>query len=99
MRYAKITWNHDFMEEPYELLCEISPADAVLRKIEFFKSGKIICDDINRYPKHHWITGVPNLIAGSFLAESEYAQNSDREVRYTEITSDEFVGSWKDKCP
>jgi len=39
MRYLKVTWNHDFPDEPVVLLSELDGKGFELRKVEIFADG------------------------------------------------------------
>ena len=41
MEWIKIIWKHEYSDEPYEILMELSDNRMTVRKIEFFKDGKI----------------------------------------------------------
>ena len=41
MRYIDVNWLHDLDEEPYRLVSEIGPDQYEIRKLEFFRSGKV----------------------------------------------------------
>jgi hypothetical protein len=39
MRYLRVTWNHDFPDEPVTLLSELNEKNFELRKVEIFADG------------------------------------------------------------
>ncbi|MBF7074606.1 hypothetical protein ISG33_14465 [Glaciecola sp. MH2013] len=88
MRYIDVLWIHDFNEEPYRLISEIGEDDYEIRKIEFFRDGKIGFATTQNHSDNTrlGVAEVPHL--------DEI--NSENEFDGKNISKQEFEALWVD---
>ena len=93
MEWIKIIWDHSYDNQPYEIYMELNAERYDLRKLEFFKSGKVgySYGDIEVNGTGANIEKFPSLEEYNRLCSSyEY------ETLYAErISKDQFEHKWK----
>jgi hypothetical protein len=86
MRYLRVTWAHDFADEPIELLSEIGDDGYETRKVEVFRGGRMTyADEIHS-------TGSTILGEKPIPPFEEIASESEFVPEW--ITRDGFEATW-----
>ena len=87
MRYIDVTWHHSHSDEPIRLVSEIGADGFEVRKLEFFRDGRVgfASMDSNGGGTRLGEVAVPDL--------SEIV--ADREFSGVEIDASEFFDLWK----
>jgi len=66
LAYYRCSWKHGTTDEPITLWYEVDHEGSVLRLIEIFPDGRMLCDDIDRYPNRASDFGFGTLIGIDF---------------------------------
>lgn len=86
MEYLKVTWRHDFKDEPVLLYSELADDRSELRKIEIFPNGDI------GYACDKKFKGTTQLSDTTIPLEGEIAEDPQFEPEI--ITRAEFEEIW-----
>lgn len=84
MKYLDISWQHDSEDDPYRMLCEVGADGYEIRKLEFFKNGRIgyaseiesselTMLSVNRVPKLDAIVAQPGF-SGAEISLQQFEQ-------------------------
>ncbi|GAB3812102.1 DUF6881 domain-containing protein [Micromonospora zhanjiangensis] len=87
MRYVKVSWQHDFDNEPVLYLSELDDGGYEARKVEFFRDGAADWADETRETETIGLSDVPFPTAEEIAAHSEF--------KVEEISSVEFEQAWR----
>ena len=84
MKYFDITWQHDSKDDPYRLLSEVGADGHEIRKLEFFKNGRVgyaseiessdtTMLSVNRIPNLDVIVSRPDF-SGTEISAQQFEQ-------------------------
>jgi len=91
MRYIDVNWTHETDEYPYRLVSEIGENQFEVRKLEFFRNGKIGFASSVR--------NTENTMLGIVEAPPLEEINSDNEFQGKNISKQEFELIWQKYVP
>jgi hypothetical protein len=88
LKYIKIFWNQEEDEYPIEIYAKLDNDNYEVKRVEFFKNGKVAYAD-------------ENIENGTYLSPAQYTDlnefnvpNGMDDVFATEISEDEFNEAW-----
>jgi hypothetical protein len=87
MKYLKVTWTHDFSDEPFELLSELDERRFEIRKIEYFRNGRV------GYATSNMTLGDTRLGVVPVPEDQDIAK--DPQFAIGHLDSIEFEAAWK----
>jgi len=86
MKYIKVEWLHDFVDEPSDLYYEMDENRFESRKVEIYKNGKVGYADANKE--------VGGARLGFLQIPDITVIGEDPEFRPKEISKEEFESIW-----
>ncbi|WP_407841415.1 hypothetical protein ACE1OC_41330 [Streptomyces sp. DSM 116496] len=86
MRYIKVTWTHNFVDEPVLYLSELGEDDYETRRVQFFRDGHSEWADQDHETSTTGLSEIP------FLEPEEISKQSEFSAKL--INADEFEQAW-----
>jgi hypothetical protein len=86
MKYVRVAWKHQHLDEPVILYSEVDDGRFEVRKVEVFRNGTY------GYAGAHTCSGGTKL--GIFAMPPLEEIANDRQFEPTEIEQDEFEQAW-----
>ncbi|MGW7433211.1 DUF6881 domain-containing protein [Streptomyces sp. NPDC054861] len=87
MRYVKVTWDHDFADDPVLYLSELGDDGYETRKVQFYRDGRSEWADESSETATVGLSEIP------FPPLEEIASQSECTAKV--ITPEEFESAWK----
>jgi hypothetical protein len=91
MRYIDVNWAHESEKYPYRLISEIGNNQFEVRKLEFFRNGKIGFAS--------GVSNTENTMLGIVEVSPLEEINSDNEFQGKNISKQEFELIWQKYVP
>ncbi len=86
MRYVKVTWHHDFDDEPVLYFHEVGPDDYETRRVQTYRDGHSEWADENHETATAGVAEIPIAPIEEIASQPEF----DAE----DITRDQFETEW-----
>ncbi|MEU5430524.1 hypothetical protein AB0H73_33670 [Streptomyces olivoreticuli] len=86
MDYWKVTWHHDFVEDPVVFFSEIGSDGYETRKIQQYRDGRLLKADQFHETGEIGLSEIPVGSIEDVVAQAEFSA--------TVITSEEFQAIW-----
>lgn len=91
MRYVKVTWHHDFDDEPVEYFHEVSDDNWETRRVQVYRDGHLEWADGTHETATAGVAEIPIAPIEEIAAQPEF----DAE----EITQHQFERQWSQARP
>ncbi|MFE9324143.1 DUF6881 domain-containing protein [Nocardia sp. NPDC052278] len=86
MRYVKVTWDHDFEDEPVAYFHEVDVDDWETRRVQVYRDGRMEWADRSNETAAAGVAEIPIAPIEEIAAQPEFAAE--------EISRDQFERAW-----